>query len=63
MTTDQAVIDAFIRGARSANIDRYNMSRKNTDTLTKLYSSTAMVDSSSNHGKEPCSCDTYKIKR
>ncbi|XP_026827256.1 probable serine/threonine-protein kinase DDB_G0282963 isoform X6 [Ooceraea biroi] len=62
-TTNQAVIDAFIRGARTANIDRCNMSRRNTDALAKLYSPTVAVDSLSRHGKESCSCDTYKIKR
>lgn len=62
-TTDQGVIDAFIRGARAAEEDRRNSSRVNTDALTKLYSSAATVDSSSHHGKESCSCDSYKAKR
>ncbi|XP_011261886.2 uncharacterized protein LOC105254722 isoform X3 [Camponotus floridanus] len=62
-TTDQGVIDAFIRGARAAEEDRRNSSRVNTDALAKLYSSAATVDSSSHHGKESCSCDSYKAKR
>lgn len=62
-TTDQGLIDAFIRGARAAEEDRRNSPRVNTDALAKLYSSAATVDSSSHHGKESCSCDSYKAKR
>lgn len=62
-TTDQGVIDAFIRGARAAEEDRRNSSRVSTDALAKLYSSAANVDSSPHHGKESCSCDSYKAKR
>ncbi|XP_050448907.1 uncharacterized protein LOC126850218 isoform X5 [Cataglyphis hispanica] len=62
-TTDQGLIDAFIRGARAAEEDRRNSPKVNTDALTKLYSSAAKVDSLSHHGKESCSCDSYKAKR
>ncbi|EGI63275.1 Uncharacterized protein C4orf8 [Acromyrmex echinatior] len=52
-TTDQRVIDAFIRGARAADEDRRKSSLVSTDALAKLYSSA-------------CSCDNtadYKAKR
>lgn len=62
-TTDQGVIDAFIRGVRAAEEDRRNSPRVSTDALAKLYSSATTVDSSSHHGKESCSCDSYKAKR
>ncbi|XP_012523732.2 uncharacterized protein LOC105829433 isoform X6 [Monomorium pharaonis] len=64
-TTDQRVIDAFIRGARAADEDRRKSSR-NSDALAKLYSSAAAIDSQSRFGKESCSCDStadYKAKR
>lgn len=62
-TTDQGLIDAFIRGARAAEEDRRNSPRVNTDALAKLYSSAASADSLSHYGKESCSCDSYKAKR
>ncbi|KAL0113937.1 hypothetical protein PUN28_011338 [Cardiocondyla obscurior] len=65
-TTDQRVIDAFIRGARVADKNRHKLSLVSTDTLAKLYSSAAMMDSQSHFEKESCSCDNpadYKAKR
>ncbi|XP_072759086.1 uncharacterized protein [Anoplolepis gracilipes] len=62
-TKEQGVIDSFIRGVRAAEEIRRNSPRVNTDALAKLYSSAATVDSSSHHGKESCSCDSYKAKR
>ncbi|XP_011647175.1 uncharacterized protein LOC105433514 isoform X2 [Pogonomyrmex barbatus] len=64
-TTDQRVIDAFIRGARVADEDRRKSSLVSTDAFAKLYSAAAM-DSQSRLGKESCSCDNtadYKAKR
>ncbi|XP_018050001.1 PREDICTED: uncharacterized protein LOC108688316 [Atta colombica] len=65
-TTDQRVIDAFIRGARAADEDRRKSSLVSTDALAKLYSSATAMDSQSRLGKESCSCDNtadYKAKR
>ncbi|XP_025990924.1 uncharacterized protein LOC105193812 isoform X3 [Solenopsis invicta] len=65
-TTDQSVIDAFIRGARAADEDRRKLSLVSTDVLAKLYSSAAALDGQSRLGKESCSCDNtadHKAKR
>lgn len=65
-TTDQRVIDAFIRGARAADENRRKSSLVSTDALAKLYSSAAAMESQSRLGKELCSCDNtadYKAKR
>ncbi|XP_018392119.1 PREDICTED: putative uncharacterized protein DDB_G0293878 isoform X1 [Cyphomyrmex costatus] len=64
-TTDQCLIDAFIRGARAADEDRRKSSLASTDALAKLYSATT-VDSQSRLAKESCTCDNtadYKAKR
>ncbi|KAG5313460.1 F193A protein, partial [Acromyrmex insinuator] len=50
-TTDQRVIDAFIRGARAADEDRRKSSLVSTDALAKLYSSATAMDSQSERSK------------